>query len=311
MGAAGVAAAAQCVVRIDPSIRHQVIRGWSCNPHYLEGPREQREAVIFDAVNQLGLNRIRWQQPNGNRSSMRRWEWENDNGDPDATDYSRLETAPADRFVQAYVLPFKRLVEARGEPFELWLSPSFFRKGSTGDVPAFLLHSPGEYAEFATSFILYLKRKYGITTTHYAICNEAGNNNAFSPRVVIEMTKVLGRRLAALGLPTKGQFPDGINAHVAWRYIQAGKDDPDLWRHVEVLSYHWYGGKNQQAMALIRDFARRLGKLTAQSEFMHLTIDHLYDDLTIGGVSYWSIYCLLYTSPSPRDLSTSRMPSSA
>ena len=25
----------------------------------------------------------------------------------------------------------------------------------------------------------------------------------------------------------------------------------------------------------------------------------------------WSKYCLLYTSPSPRDLSTSRMPSSA
>ena len=25
----------------------------------------------------------------------------------------------------------------------------------------------------------------------------------------------------------------------------------------------------------------------------------------------WDIYCLLYTSPSPRDLSTSRMPSSA
>ena len=26
---------------------------------------------------------------------------------------------------------------------------------------------------------------------------------------------------------------------------------------------------------------------------------------------YWTIACLLYTSPSPRDLSTSRMPSSA
>ena len=28
-------------------------------------------------------------------------------------------------------------------------------------------------------------------------------------------------------------------------------------------------------------------------------------------VDAWSIICLLYTSPSPRDLSTSRMPSSA
>ena len=32
-------------------------------------------------------------------------------------------------------------------------------------------------------------------------------------------------------------------------------------------------------------------------------------DKKIG--EYWAISCLLYTSPSPRDLSTSRMPSSA
>ena len=30
-----------------------------------------------------------------------------------------------------------------------------------------------------------------------------------------------------------------------------------------------------------------------------------------GAGSEWSVRCLLYTSPSPRDLSTSRMPSSA
>ena len=30
-----------------------------------------------------------------------------------------------------------------------------------------------------------------------------------------------------------------------------------------------------------------------------------------GEIATWSLDCLLYTSPSPRDLSTSRMPSSA
>ena len=30
-----------------------------------------------------------------------------------------------------------------------------------------------------------------------------------------------------------------------------------------------------------------------------------------GGETTWDKFCLLYTSPSPRDLSTSRMPSSA
>jgi len=293
--AAGLAApgrSGEATVTLDPSVKHQTIRGWSCNPHYTGGGAEQREQVIDDAVNMLGLTRMRWQQPNGNRSTMRRWELENDNGDPDVADLSKLNTADADKFIKAYVLPFKRRVEANGEPFELWLSPSFFKGGSTGDVPAFLLHSPGEYAEYATSFIRYLKDKYGVTTHHYAICNEAGNNNVFGPPVVIEMTKVLGARMKALGLPARGQFSDGINANVTWRYIQAGKDDAELWKHVDVLSYHWYGGKNQPAMARIRDFARQKGLSTAQSEFMHLKIDHLYDDLTIGGVSYWSIYGL-------------------
>ena len=290
--------AGEVTVTLDPKVKHHTLRGWSCNPHYLLGSAEQREQVIDDAVNLLGLTRVRWQQPNGNRSTMRRWELENDNGDPDIADLSKLNTADADKFIKAYILPFKRRVEANGEPFELWLSPSFFKGGSTGDVPAFLLHSPGEYAEYATSFIRYLRSKHGVETAHYAICNEAGNNNVFSPPVVIEMTKVLGARMAALGLPAKGQFSDGVNATVTWRYIQAGKGDAELWKHVDVLSYHWYGGKNQPAMAQIHGFARQKGLSTAQSEFMHLKIDHLYDDLTIGGVSYWSIYGL--GGPGPR-----------
>jgi hypothetical protein len=35
-----------------------------------------------------------------------------------------------------------------------------------------------------------------------------------------------------------------------------------------------------------------LGLPTAQTEFMDLTLNHLYDDLTLGGVSYWEIYGL-------------------
>ena len=37
----------------------------------------------------------------------------------------------------------------------------------------------------------------------------------------------------------------------------------------------------------------------------------LTQNTTIGGMAHQILYCLLYTSPSPRDLSTSRMPSSA
>ena len=36
-----------------------------------------------------------------------------------------------------------------------------------------------------------------------------------------------------------------------------------------------------------------------------------FEELQASGTVQGSIHCLLYTSPSPRDLSTSRMPSSA
>ena len=39
--------------------------------------------------------------------------------------------------------------------------------------------------------------------------------------------------------------------------------------------------------------------------------EELADFTKIGGISGKGLTCLLYTSPSPRDLSTSRMPSSA
>ena len=45
--------------------------------------------------------------------------------------------------------------------------------------------------------------------------------------------------------------------------------------------------------------------------FEHLSEDREEKELAGEGILMWSNACLLYTSPSPRDLSTSRMPSSA
>ena len=47
---------------------------------------------------------------------------------------------------------------------------------------------------------------------------------------------------------------------------------------------------------------------TAERAFREFVLSNPEDELA-GSAQYW--YCLLYTSPSPRDLSTSRMPSSA
>jgi hypothetical protein len=109
---------------------------------------------------------------------------------------------------------------------------------------------------------------------------------------VARMAKALMPRLRRAGFPTMLEFPESINAHVACDYIDALKDDPQFWQWVGLISYHWYGRDNPTYMAELSDFARARGLPTAQTEFMGLTIDHLYDDLTIGNTSYWELYGL-------------------
>ncbi len=283
---------ADVTVTIKPDVRYQTVLGWGKSTPWLAAPQMLRDQVLDRAVNDLGLTRLRLEAPSGNRTTHRNWEWLNDNGDPDDINWEAFSTEALDTMVACWVVPFKQRVEANGDPFNIYVSPSFFNGGSSGIVPEWLLRSPGEYAEWATALLLRLRDKYGVIADYYCICNEAGNNNKFSPEVVGRMIRTLGPRLQQLGLPTTIEFPESINAHVAWRYIEALRDDPEVWKHVGVLAYHWYGKDNQSAMPRIRDFALERGLPTAQTEFMRLNINHLYDDLTLGGVSYWEIYGL-------------------
>ncbi len=285
----GTGGKAVVTVSIDPDVHYQTILGWGATTPWTKVPHALRDQILDEGVNDLGLTRLRVEGPSGNRSNDRRWEWLNDNGDPDDTDWTAFNTAKLDERVSEWVVPFKQRVEANGEPFDAYVSPSFFDGGSSGSAPAWLLHSPGEYAEYATAFVLRLKNTHNITANYYCICNEAGNNNSFSAPVVARMIKAMGPKLEALGLPTKIEFPECVSARASWNYIQSVQNDDELWRYVGVVSYHLYG-TNDPYRSYIRDFAASKGLPTAQTEYMGLKMDHLYDDLTLGGVSYWEVY---------------------
>lgn len=291
--AVGAARAAEEVkVTLRPEVRHQTILGWGKSMPHLPAPKMLRRQCIERAVNDLGINRLRFEGLCGNRTSGRSWEWLNDNGDPFRINWAGFNTRGVDERVREWLLPWKQAVESRGEPFDLYVSPSFFRRGSSGDVPPWMLADPQEYAEWAVALLLRLREKHGITPDYYCICNEAGNGNAFSPPVVGRMIKALVPRLRRRGFDARIQFPESINAHVARRYVRELRDDPEIWEWIGLISYHWYGSDNQSAMVWLRDFARGRNLPTAQTEFMNLTIDHLYDDMVLGGVSYWEIYGL-------------------
>jgi len=287
----GFAQSAKVSVNANPAVRHQTILGWGKTTPWLPAHPLLREQSIDRAVNDLGLNRLRFEGMCGNKVGHRSWEWLNDNNNPAVINWKGFNTELLDARVAEWLVPWKQAVEARGEPFDLYVSPSFFKGGSSGDLPPWLA-DPQEYSEWALALLLRLRDKHGIVPQYYSICNEAGNNNVFTPKVVMRMMKALMPRLRQHGFKTMVQYPESINAAVAVRYLEAARNDPEVWKWVGLVSYHWYGKNNQASMVKLRDFARERRLPTAQTEFMNLTIDHLVDDLVLGGTSYWEVYGL-------------------
>jgi O-glycosyl hydrolase len=276
-------ACAQATVSVNQAVQYQTILGWGATASRLDYPLAARERILDVAVNEVGLTRLRFE------GSRRQWEdVRNDDGDPYHVTAAAFDATDIDQRVEEVILPFKKRVEARGDPFCMYLSPSFFDGGSSGSAPAWMLGSPAEYAEWALAFIEHLKSKYGLEPDFYSVCNEAGNNNAFGPQIVADIIRELGPRMAQAGLKTRIEFPECVNAGASWRYIQSTQNDPELWKYVGVLSYHLYGDRTPRPQ--IRDFAAARGIPTAQTEFMGTTINDLYEDLTEGGVSYWEHY---------------------
>ncbi len=288
---------AQSTISINPLIQYQTIKGWGGtggqNTQFEGTPTYLINQIINESVDGLGLTGLRYECYQGSYSQSyamcRSWEWTNDNGSPDTTIWGAFDTTAVDYYMQNLFVPWKNKVVSNGEPFSFYESPSWYLNGSTGDIPAFLRYSPGEYAEYLISNLHYLKNKYGLTADFVTMCNEAGNNNVFTPQLVDTMMQTVGARLLTSGLSTKIQFPECVSAQTTWNYIQALQNDATVWPYIKCLSYHLYG-TNDPYRSLIENFAQSKGIPTAQTEYVGLGIDLLFQDLTLGGVSYWDFY---------------------
>jgi hypothetical protein len=82
-------------ISLNSSVKRQTIRGWSCNPFYLEGGREQREQVIDETVNSLGITRLRWHEPGGKKAEA----------DPSLRPQPVPQAEAADREKECQMLP--------------------------------------------------------------------------------------------------------------------------------------------------------------------------------------------------------------
>ena len=149
-GACRSAAAPDATVTIGPEVRHQEILGWGKTTPWFSASAMLRDQCSESAVNDLGLNRLRFEGLCGNRAGSRgrSWEWLNDNDNPFDINWDGFNTEATDERINGWLVPWNAAVEARGEPFNIYVSPSFFRGGSSGDVPPWLLADPEDYPPF-------------------------------------------------------------------------------------------------------------------------------------------------------------------
>ncbi|MEK7415123.1 MAG: Ig-like domain-containing protein [Planctomycetota bacterium] len=279
-------------VNVDPATTYQTIEAWGSSESDWIAEREPaslRQHFLEAMVNDLGLTRSRIQGGGGNFWDGPGKELLNDDGDPYTMDIARFNLGTFDQGCTRVYVPMKQLVEARGEVFTSYFTSSMYDTGSSGGAPAWQLNSPAEHAEFLSAHLLRLRDTHGITPTYTTILNEPTYNNTFTWAITGNMIKTVGPHLQSLGLPTKIQFPEAMKPQSAMNAITTWQNDPEIWPHVGMLSYHVYGTEDPYRDE-IRAFGEAKGIRRAQTEDNALTVDDIYDDLTKAGVSVWEMY---------------------
>jgi O-glycosyl hydrolase len=276
-GADGTAAE---IVTINPNIRHQTIQGWGAT-HSLTRDlnfmsQETVDQMIDESVNDLGLTFLRV----GFGLLVEPY---NDNADPNSINWSAFyDGGSIDRDVVRGLGRFASQVRANGE------TPVFlFAKDWEFGAPEWM--NEAEFSEHMTANMLYFKNQHGIDINFTAIDNEPEYFDPYTPERQRPIIKALGPMLQANGLATKIALNEGLNANSTWSYITALQSDAAVWPHIGLLNWHLYG-TNDPFRSQIRDFGRSRGIPTAMTEFAGAQIRDLMDDLTLGGVSYWTRY---------------------
>jgi O-glycosyl hydrolase len=275
------------VVTLNPSVRHQTMRGWGGTLSFLRNLNDISQPtidqIVDEAVDDLGLTFLRigyamLQEPF------------NDNANPRSINLAAFNDADViDREVAQSTRRFNQRVQANGEPPTYLLD-----KDWESSAPAWM--NDEEFAENITATVLYFRNRHGIHINFNSIDNEPTHFDPYTPERQRPMIKVMGRMFQENGLSTKVALNEGINASSTWDYIKAMENDADVWPHIGLLNWHLYG-PNDPFRSLIRDFGAARGIPTAMTEFTQAQISHLIDDLTLGGVSYWTRYFVADRGP--------------
>jgi len=287
LGCAGCGRSADVVIQ--PSRTFQTIAGWGHGGGVLGGtpastfflPRSVANAVNYQyldyLVDDLGLTGTRTPEVGPRIDGTG-----TDRGDCDVIDWSLFEEDTLPPSDAAYLVYYQNRIQAEGFQPSFYSSPGYPTHAS--DQKPWVLNDPCERAQQIWASAAYLKTKYGINIGYAVIYNEPDIPWA----ILTDDIKALGPRLASHGLTTLVQYAEAISPQTDWNYIAPAANDPDMWRYVGRISYHHYGNADPYR-SWLRDFAAARFLTTAQTEMGNPTFDDLYEDLTLGGVTYWEV----------------------
>jgi hypothetical protein len=282
---------AQDTLAIDSTLHFQTITGWGHGGGVLGGvggPWSMLDSSIANPVNyeyldylvdDLGLTGSRtWEVgPRVDGTGM-------DNGDCDSIDWAKFQSNSLPTQLANYLIYYKNKILAKGYQPNFYSSPGYPTHAT--DQKPWIMYHPGERAQQIWASALYMKNTFGININYDVIYNEP--QGSITATVLADDIKALGSRLIGQGLSTQSQYAEAVAPQTDWNFIVPVQNDSALWTYVGRLSYHNYGTADPYR-SNIYNFGLSKGITTAQTEMGNPTFDDVYNDLTLGGVSYWEV----------------------
>lgn len=305
----------QADIKLNLQQKFQTITGWEATAQagefYSAAFENYKEKLFDEAVNDLGINRLRIEVKSGNENPVdyfqqlktgqiteeqfndKRYEAINDNDDPFVINPKGFQFSQLDSTIEQVVLPIKRLLAQRGETLYLNLNFVDFGK-NRGDSNIRHDANPEEYAEFILASYQHLQNKYGFVPDAIEVILEPDTNTDWTATDIGLAIVATAKRLQAHKFKPAFIAPSTTNAANTPIFIDEIAKVPDAMQYIAEFSYHRYSGASEEVLREITNRATKYGKNTAMLEWIGADYNALHEDLKIGNNSAWQQFTLAF-----------------
>jgi hypothetical protein len=307
-----VASVTGSTIDLRPAVTYQTMTGWEATSQagQFDSPawNSYKNALLDQAVGDLGLNRIRLEIKSGNENPVdyfaqwragqiteseykaKRYEIINDNSDPRSVNANGFKWSQIDHTIDNIVLPMKQRLEARGE--SLWISVDYVDFGASSFEHK---NNPQEYAEFVLATYQHIRSKYGFTPNSWEVILEPDTSTAgWSAVQVAQAIKAAGDLLKANNITPNFVAPSTTNASNTPVYIDQIAALTGAMTYVGEFAYHRYCCANTTVLQNIASRAVQYNKNVGMLEWIGADYNTLHQDLKLGRNSSWQQFTLAF-----------------